>query len=330
MYSVFRKGRLLTLATATSIVVMAVLGLGGAAAADPRSETLDALLVRVAPEVRANLYEDSSAPRGSEAVTPATVPATSDQPITTHGEATDVSISLPGSAAVSEDSVAGVGVRVFDHGNGASSVPLVKDDGSVQILTIIDAAGAPEKYSYALEVTDGATLAVGEDGAVQITGADGKFVGGVAPAWAVDAKGAAVPTRFEVAGATLTQVIEHEAGQFSYPIVADPWLGQDLYGQPWVTLLYYGAYKVNVVPTAWGQVWAGPTLWWAHRDEVVTKLGSNSWRWTNTIQEQFYCHIFGLPFSLPEYNLESWRPFVGYALSLAQYQCNPPEGGWSS
>lgn len=87
---------------------------------------------------------------------------------------------------------------------------------------------------------------------------------------------------------------------------------------------------MNVVPTAWGQIWAGPALWWAHRDEVVTKLGSNSWRWTSTIQEQFYCHIAGLPLSLPEYNLESWRPFVGWAVSLAQYQCNPYEGGWSS
>ena len=44
---------------------------------------------------------------------------------------------------------------MFDHGNGASSVPLAKDDGSVQILTIIDAAGAPEKYGYALDVPDG-------------------------------------------------------------------------------------------------------------------------------------------------------------------------------
>ncbi len=79
-----------------------------------------------------------------------------------------------------------------------------------------------------------------------------------------------------------------------------------------------------------GQTWAGPLIWWAHRDEVVSKLGSNAWRWTNTIQEQFYCHIAGLPFSLPTYNLESWRPFVGWAVSLAQYQCNPNEGGWSS
>jgi len=319
--------------SALAVAVIGLLAMLPAAAAQAEeSETLDALLMRVAPEVRENLYEDSSASRIEAEVTPATVPATSDQPITTHGEATDVSIWLPGSAAVSVHSVAGESVRVFDHDNGASSVPLVKNDGSVQILTIIDAAGAPVKYSYALDVPDGASLVADEDGAVQITGADGRFIGGVAPAWAVDAKGAAVPTRFEVTGTTLTQVIDHTVAEFAYPIVADPWLGQDLYGQPWITIINFGggSWKVNVVPTAWGQTWAGPTLWWAHRDEVVTKLGSDSWRWTNTVQEQFYCHIAGLPFSLPEYNLESYRPFVGWAVSLAQYQCNPYEGGWSS
>ena len=315
------KKRRYSALTVALIGLLAVSPVAAAAQAD-KSETLDALLMRVAPEVRENLYEDSSASRIAEAVTPATVPATSDQPIKTHGEATEVSIWLPGSAAVSVQSVAGESVRVFDHGNGASSVPLAKDDGSVQILTIIDAAGAPEKYGYALDVPDGASLVLDEDGAVQIIGADGKFIGGVAPAWAVDAKGAAVPTRFEVAGATLTQVIDHRGGGFSYPIVADPWLGQDLYYQPWITFSWQG-YAVNVQPTGWGVVWAGPALWWAHRDEVVTKLGSQWWRWTNTIQEQFYCHIFGLPLSLPIYNLESWRPFVGFAVSLVQYRCNP-------
>ncbi|HYN47730.1 MAG TPA: DUF2599 domain-containing protein, partial [Candidatus Nanopelagicales bacterium] len=311
--------------SALAVAVIGLLAISPAAAVHAdNTETLDVLLVRVAPEVRENLYEDASASRGpnAEAVTPATVPLTADQPITTHGEATDVSIWLPGSAAASEGTVAGESVRVFDHRNGASSVPLVKDDGSVQILTIIAEAGAPEEYSYALGVPDGASLAVAKDGAVRITGADDEFIGGVAPAWAVDAKGAAVPTRYEVAGTTLTQVIDHDGGEFSYPIVADPWLGQDLYYTPWVSFVLEG-YKVNVTPTAWGVQMSAVLLLWAHRDEVVSKLGLNAWRWTNTIQEQFYCHVAGVPFSLWEYNMESWRPVVPWPVSLPLYQCNP-------
>jgi hypothetical protein len=48
------------------------------------NETLDTLLARVAPEVRENLYDGFFAARGAEAVTPATVPATGAEPITTH------------------------------------------------------------------------------------------------------------------------------------------------------------------------------------------------------------------------------------------------------
>ena len=138
-----------------------------------------------------------------------------------------------------------------------------------------------------------------------------------------------MPTRFEVAGTTLTQVIDHKGADFVYPIVADPWFGIDLYGQPWVTTYVGQTWKVNVVPTSWGLQYNSPAIWWAHRDEVVTKLGSNAWRWANTIQEQFYCHIGGGVFALPVYNLESWRPFVGWAVSLVQYRCNPYDGGWS-
>lgn len=314
---------------ALAAAALGVLVIAPASAANAEaSESLDELLARVAPEVRENLYDDSFAARGAEAVTPATVPATGAEPITTHGPTTDVSIWLPATAAVAEDSVAGEGVRLFEHGNGATSVPLVKDDGSVQILTIIDASTAPESYSYSVDVPAGASLAVDEEGAVHITDAAGEFVGGVAPAWAVDANGVPVPTAYEVDGATLTQVVDHDAGQFAYPIVADPWLGQDLYYQPTVTYPSQG-YKINVTPRAWGQQWAGPATWFAHVDEVKSKLGGNAWRWTNTIQEQFYCHIAGLPASLPQYNLESWRPLVTWSQSLAQYRCNPYDGAWS-
>lgn len=46
------------------------------------------------------------------------------------------------------------------------------------------------------------------------------MVGSIAAPWAVDASGNAVPTSFEVAGNTVTQVVEH-AGAV-YPVTADP------------------------------------------------------------------------------------------------------------
>ncbi|MGN6403849.1 DUF2599 domain-containing protein [Sinomonas sp.] len=58
-------------------------------------------------------------------------------------------------------------------------------------------------------------------------------------------------------------------------------------------------------------------------------MGADRWRWTTSIQEQFYCHLAGFPASLPEYNLESWRPSWSW-IRIAPYNCNYPEGGWGS
>lgn len=167
-----------------------------------------------------------------------------------------------------------------------------------------------------------------DGGFIEIIDKRGEYVGGVAPAWAKDANGTQVPTRYEINGSTLTQIVDHTSGGFAYPIVADPWLGIDLYNQPYITYPPQG-YKINVSPTPWGVANSGVATWWAHRDEVKSKLGGNAWRWTNSIQEQFYCHIAGVPLSLPEYNLESWRPTVNWADSLARYRCNPYDGKWS-
>ena len=105
----------------------------------------------------------------------------------------------------------------------------------------------------------------------------------------------------------------------------------DLYYTPWVSFVSSG-YKINVNPTWWAGANSGPAylyMWWAHRDEVKSKLGSSSWRWTTTIQEQFYCHIGGFPAGLPTYNMESWRPWMGWEGQLVAYRCNYPEGYWS-
>jgi hypothetical protein len=212
-----------------------------------------------------------------------------------------------------------------DNGDGSTTVPIPKNDGSVQIVTVLDSAAAPTAYRFALELPAGASIQEGENGAIAIVSKEGELVVGVSAPWAVDANGTAVPTRYEFDGATLTQVVDHASSAFAYPVVADPWLGIALYGSPSVTFPS-GGYSINVTPTAWGGSWSGVGnvgMWWAHRDEVVSKLGSSSWRWTTSIQEQFYCHIAGYPLGLPQYNMESWRPLVYWESSLVLYQCNP-------
>ena len=61
------------------------------------------------------------------------------------------------------------------------------------------------------------------DGGVQALNADGEIIATAATLWATDANGTPVPTHYEINGTTLTQVVEHRSGDYSYGIVADPW-----------------------------------------------------------------------------------------------------------
>lgn len=84
---------------------------------------------------------------------------------------------------------------------------------------------------------------MGADGSAVITGAAGELLVTTTSPWAVDAGGAPVPTRYEVDGNNLIQVVDHGDGDYAYPIVADPtyWWG----GKTWIP-----SNKVNVSTVA--------------------------------------------------------------------------------
>jgi hypothetical protein len=258
-----------------------------------------------------------------------TVPGNTGQPASiSSGDAT-LDFYLPQSEKRIKSTVGKDGQVQFNNGDDSLTNVLPKSDGSLQIATTIVSERAPTTYEYDLALDSGSTVRSLESGGIEILSAEGKFVGGLAAPWARDAAGKEIPTAYEVRGNSIVQLVDHGAGKdITYPVVADPWLGIDLYNQPWVQFVSQG-YKINVVPTSWGTTYRGIEIWWAHRDEIVTKLGSQSWRWNNSIQEQLYCHIYGWPQSAPEYNLESWRPTINWAESIAKYRCNPYDGAWS-
>jgi len=133
----------------------------------------------------------------------------------------DLEIGLPFADAADDAEVVD-GVMVYDNNNGTTTTPLVHDDGSVQILTTIADANAPTAYEYQIGLAPGATLSAGADGGVAILDAKGEVTGYIEAPWAYDANGATVPTKYEVVGATLVQVVSHTGVDTAYPVVADP------------------------------------------------------------------------------------------------------------
>jgi hypothetical protein len=123
--------------------------------------------------------------------------------------------------------------------------------------------------------------------------------------------------------------VDHKAqSDISYPVYADPWLGVNLYDS--VSVSYHSSgWIANATPSFWGHQHMNSTaVAWAHRDEIRTRTGLAS-SWNDSMSEQTYCHVMGYPASLPEFNMESWRPYVRWEESLTRYQCNPYDGQWS-
>lgn len=113
------------------------------------------------------------------------------------------------------------GTVVYPSNDGSASAVVPTNDG-VQVLNTITSLDAPTRYDYNVSVPEGGSVEETADGFVQILDADGKGLFYVALPWAKDADGNSVPTHFEVEGTKLVQVVDHNTGEFAYPVVADP------------------------------------------------------------------------------------------------------------
>ncbi|WP_207301766.1 hypothetical protein [Microbacterium sp. CFBP 8794] len=120
------------------------------------------------------------------------IPGTSDEPITIG----NVAIGMPDTKATVQGERIDDAVISFDGADGVTTVPVLKDDGSVQVTTIINDESAPTHYDYDLTLPDGTTLTLDNESGVVIAMEEEKLVIGIAPAWAVDANGRAVATHY--------------------------------------------------------------------------------------------------------------------------------------
>ena len=142
----------------------------------------------------------------------------------------EIAIYLPEAAGVGDGVVDESGAVVYE--SSASAVSLAAqatEDGGAQILAVIESADAPSEYRYEMAVPEGAALQLSSNGGAEVLGPDG-VIAFVAPPWAVDANGQPVPTRYQIDGTTLVQVID-ERNDAAFPIIADPrffWVGLGL------------------------------------------------------------------------------------------------------
>lgn len=234
-------------------------------------------------------------------------------------------------ASVSEDMI-----TVEDRGKAISLVAPADDMSSSIEAILMEGASAlfaitahdksaPSSYDFELVTPPDSTAALSEDGSVVVTDEDGAFLGGVAAPWARDASGSEIDTWFTLHDNVLTQHLDVTgADEVVYPVIADPWLGKPLISSAWVTDQGTSNYVVNAVPTAWGRQNTSLDTHFSHVAELKQKLGSQAYRVTATIDNQFICHVFNQGVGGgATYNMESWRGNMHWTLQTV-WGCNPP------
>jgi len=306
----------------TATVALGVIVAPSAQAVTQNDPSALAAIERVVPKVLDNQAEIAVQP-GKEATflsettdVSVTLPADAGATIEIAEPGSTLSVRLPGGGALEE---LAEDVAVYDHGDGSETVPIVKNDGSVQITTVISDPSAPTRYDYAITISDGGYMEMLDNGFVVLHEKDGSWAGGIMPPWALDAAGKAVPTRYVINGSTLTQVVDHDSEGVSYPVTADPYMGKALISSVANESHENGYPRYNVFKTAYGQevVWGSiypgyydllfgrqimMTYGW---DEVVAKNSSVTQR--PSVKQQYDCHIVYVASKNP-YNLEAWRP----------------------
>lgn len=235
-----------------------------------------------------------------------------------------LSLGLPATDNAEDAQTAQDGTTVFEDGSGLVDVGVqTLEDGAVRALTVINEAQAPTRYDYEINVAEGIVLKPTDDGAIALVGADGSAQGMIMPAWAVDANGANVKTRYEVSGNTVTQVVEHNAPGVAYPVVADPkvyYAWWQLF--TWSEWRWSSAYRMNQLSmqlSGWGRYDvifnAGQFL---SSGWNLLKSRHSSWIFTPSMRQQWECHVLGGVAEWGTFDLEyerrslpNWRSRIG-------------------
>lgn len=213
-----------------AVAAIALIALGVAPADATEGSTADpiAALENVAPESLEDAADlrisESSGLEGTIEDVSIHVPIFPAEGITLSGDddAVVVGIGLPNADQASVAVIEGAGTVSYDNGDGSTTVPVVKDDGSVQINTVIGNPAAPTRYEYDLDLPDGATVREIGPGMFAVIDAEGEPLTIVLPPWAKDAAGDDVPTNYALESGALVQYVEHNRPGVSYPVVADP------------------------------------------------------------------------------------------------------------
>ena len=218
------RSRALT-ATAVAFVLVATSAIS-ASAAPSENENVASFINRVAPDQGTVVRGQSTgtATRMATGNTTVSIPWNPASPIRIAGPSGGgLEVTLPGNLGLQPGQTTSDGTIVYQSaGDNVDAAVQTMHDGSVRMQTIINNPRAAHEFTYGIGA--GFQPVKASDGSIWVAGfsKSGEYQAfGVRSAWARDANGKAVPTRYEIRGQDLVQIVTPDASTV-YPIVADP------------------------------------------------------------------------------------------------------------
>lgn len=244
-----------------------------------------------------------------------------------------LSISLPFASRADDADVLTTGVVDYNNGNGTSTVPIVKNDGTLQIATIISSSSAPERYTYGVSTPQGATLESQSDGSVHIKNADDTLAGGIASPWARDSAGKDESTHYVLSGSTITQFVDLSDPGITYPVVADPAVSYVLLVGEWKNRPGGYGYKNGDQWSTHLSTW-GAVVYAGGGATGQATLQLQGWKeWVNgpaptsaPVEQQYRCHV---AFGYAVWKAGIWWDFETARKSHSNWLTNPQDCNWA-
>jgi hypothetical protein len=207
-----------------AIALAAGLAMVATACTPPPSPEADSTKPSAFEEEVVDVLESHGLVTGVEPHDSVDLPTDPDLPMRMVAESTEIEIGLPLRGTLSEGVQLPHGsVAHEDAEEDAVIVTQPQSDGQARILAILRSELSPERYAYDFAANGShVQLTLDAFGGVSVVDSVGNKVLFVLPPWATDAEGRDVPTRYEVNGTSLVQVVDHLGAGFTYPIVADP------------------------------------------------------------------------------------------------------------
>lgn len=206
---------------------------------------------------------------------------------------------------------------------GFDLVSEVVDGGFRQIINI-EASTSPTAYDFNLELEEGDTITLNNDGSVNIKNKNLKTKLFIAKPWATDNNNQKLNTKYTIINKNiLRQEIDFTNAVF--PIVADPlWCGNAIDKVEWINR--NGEWSSSNYPTGCG-AWNCANQWACWQEAYDKTPSSSQWnkQWnTNqywSMYNQFMCHADIPRGTKTPWNIEPAKPDKGY-WGFAGSSCN--------